>query len=295
MLYNEINTANIEGINNYIVTIKPIVEGAFGGGFAGTTVGNRWGKDTVMKGIMNDKEISLPLGIQLTNPGSIEGVNAVASAIGGAIDSMIGGNLEAATKNANTKAEADKYSNLNNKYQGGKGFISGAFKTLQKATGMDLKDMQPQYSVVKPDGYAKPSISFKCTFYKGMNIGGYVVTDFKSFVKQLAGATFPDEVGVGFMSFLTSPQLTYDSYLQLATVGLFKGGKQGAEKLKNFGFSVSVGKILQVNNVWMKDAKVSAPTVFDSKGQPLVWDVDFEFEYWRQPTYEDIKKWIMVQ
>lgn len=295
MLYNEINTANIEGINNYIVTIKPIVKGAFGGGFAGTTVGNRWGENGVMKGVMNDKEISLPLGIQLTNPGSIEGVNAVASAVGGFLDDMVGGNLKAAAKNANRKDDADKFNKYSDRYQGGKSFLSGAFKTLQKATGMDLKDMQPQYSVVKPDGYVKPSISFKCTFYKGMNIGGYVVSSFKDFVVQLAGATFPDEVGVGLMSFLTSPQLTYDSYLQLATVGLAKGGRQDADTTKNFGFSVSVGKILQVNNVWMKDAKISAPTVFDSKGQPLVWDVDFEFEYWRQPTYEDIKKWIMVQ
>lgn len=280
MLYNEINTANIEGINNYIIKIKPQM-GETGDAGLGYTAKDLKFPDELC-GIMNDKEISLPFGISLTNPGSIEGVNAIASAMNKTLDTLLDNGARGGSKKSAMLQSVKKL---------GEGVVG----TFEKMTGLDLKDMQPQYTVVRPEKWAKPDISFKCTFYRGLKISKYVTPSFSEFAMQLASATFPVEIGTWIMSFLSSTQLKASDYKSLISVGLGKHGSQTtATETKNFGFQVRVGNLLSADNLWLKNAKISAPTIFDSKGQPVVWEVDFEFEYWRQPTYFDIKKWLSV-
>lgn len=280
MLYHEINAKNIEGIENYIITIAPqgdtkdiIVSGNT---TLSASVGSiKFWKE--LKGIMNDKSIELPFGVKLTNEGEIGG----------------GGILGMA--NTLMDSYANKFGDKMNKVSKGVGMIQKARDMIGGAvtaiSGTNPMERQAIYTVTKPDTWSKPDISFKCTYYKGMKIGSFETPEFKEFCKKLMIPLLPARKDMYITAFLENTQLGYDTLIRLIGEGIkIKGSGSSTDA---FGFSVQVGKVLNISSgLWLKEAKIEAPTIFDSKGNPLVWDVDYSFEYYKQPTIDEVQKWL---
>lgn len=280
MMYNTVDINNIEGIENYIVRIKntPGVTSAQ----SNIAVTNPAYNEIV--GVIDDKSISLPFGIELSNPGAIGGggvvgwINKGLEALEGAIDSTPGHGVD---KKTMALKSFNKYKKM-------------AMDGVQSLTGTNLSERQEVYSVVKPDSWSKPNVSFKCTFYRGMKIENRVIDDFKTFCRRLAVPMLPNRVGLGVTSLMESTQVSFGDYFKLILAGVFKVGndERGAER--GLGYSVRVGKVLNITGgLWMTEAKVETPTIFDKDGQPLVWTVDFEFQYYKQPSIQDVQEWLL--
>lgn len=271
MLYHEFNAGNIAGIENYLVYIE--------------SAGNIKGFTKIV-GIMDDKEISLPFGVKLTNNGSIGGAQAMMDMVGGVAKSAGKHLADSGIRGTMAASKISKFTN----FMGAVSDIAGGInKGIEGITGINLAEKQAVYSVVRPDEWNKPNISFSCTFYKGMTIQGQTTKSFREFAQNLARPMLPSETKLAGTSVLESNQVSYGDYKTLISEGM--GGK--GDSVKTMGFKVTVGKVLGVSSgLWMTSAKISAPTIFDANGDPLVWSVDFEFEYYRMPTYEDVQGWL---
>lgn len=287
MLYFDPNS--IDGIDNYKVVITRVSDSLIPTGVAVPF-------PQKLYGIMNDKEISLPFGVSLTNQGDIKGASGIVDALG-----SLGKGLGNATAHLGAGGKAG--AGLLNKAGGyintgvsiAKSIASAGSDIAQSLTGLEPEKQQAVYTVVRPEGWSKPSFEFKCTFYKGMKIGGTSTPSFKEFVKQVAVPMLPSQQGPLVTSMLQSNQVDYKHMLSLLTEGMgLKGGESGGlDNGKSIGFGVRIGNILKITQgLWMTGAKITAPTAFDSKGQPIYWDVSFTFEYYRMPTIKDFQGWL---
>lgn len=282
MLYNTVDSANIEGIENYICTIKPVDNTAklvaekkakLSASFEGIPF---W---SVLKGIMNDNTIELPFGVALTNEGAI-GAGGVAGWIKKGIEAV--SQLNPLNEFAGPAKKANK-------------IIDGVTKGVEALTGINPAERQAVYSVVMPKSWSKPSVTFKCTYYSGMKIGkDFITPPFNEFCKRLLVPLLPAQKGMLITAIMESTQVSYDTIVTLIAEGIGAGGKGAKDLLGSFGFSVEIGKVLLIPyGLWMKDAKVETPTIFDAKGKPLVWNVSYEFEYYKQPTIDEVQRWLI--
>lgn len=284
MMYNTVDINNIEGIENYKVVIT-----------AGERV-QAVQKDigdlnttgfTTLVGIIDDKSISLPFGVELSNPGAVGGggivgwINKGLDMLGEVVGQGKGYDVSKGAKAFNT---FQKYKQM-------------AMDGVQSLTGTNLSERQEVYSVVKPDSWSKPNVSFKCTFYKGMSIcGNPPIPSFKTFCRQLAVPMLPNRVGLGITALMESTQVNFKDYFTMILAGVGKVGDNGgnATNFRNMGYAVKIGKILNITyGLWMTEAKVETPTIFDKDGQPLVWTVDFEFQYYKQPSIKEVQEWLL--
>lgn len=279
MLYH--NPSSIDGIENHIVKIN-----YKGGGELG---------EFKLAGVMNNKEIEIPFGTSLTNEGDVKGV-------GGAIDHLsknLGslGNFLVESGNSKAMGRGRKLGAIGSFIDTVKSVVDSGVGAVSDVVGVDLKKRTALYSVVRPDSWSKPSISFTCTFYRGMTMGGYTTPNFSEFASALAKAMLPSQSNWLVTSLLESNQLSIAEALKLITEGmsLNLGDDTSTTGKNDLGFGVEIGKFMSIpNGLWLTNAPITAPTVFDSKGQPVYWDVKFEFEYYRMPTYLDMQSWLKV-
>lgn len=239
---------SVGGINNYIVTISKV-----GGGLESFT------------GYISDSTLDLSFGISLTNKGALKsGRNNLGSSA------------------LNVASKLPKIGALARGIQQGLSIAGDVMDATLGAFGEDSDSISEMYSVVKPSSWNNLDFGVTCRYYKGLC--GSPCDNYKSHAIALAHWLLPNRVSAGVDNILESKQLKMADYASLLTQGMGFGDK----KPENIGCSLVIGKMLTISSgLWLTGGKMSIPLVLDSAGQPLVWEVSYSFEYYKQITIDE--------
>lgn len=242
---------NVKGAENYSVTIS-----SKGGDGLESFVG-----------YISDSSLDLPFGISLTNRGALKS-----------------GRNDFGKSALNVASKLPKVGALARGIQQGLSVAGDIMDATLGAFGEDSDSISEMYSVVKPSSWNNLDFSVTCRYYKGLHSGS--CNDYKSHALALAKWLLPNTISAGVDSILESRQLKMSDYAKLLTQGMGFGDKKPA----NIGCSLTIGKILNIKSgLWLTGGKMSIPMVLDSSGQPLVWEVSYSFEYYKQITISDFE------
>lgn len=228
-------------------------------------------------GLINDESTSFNFGVETTSFSSLYGnesagagflMDKAADAIGGA-----GG--------SKTKKRLGNITRAVSSVMKGVSAVSKIREAIAPLESSTLK---------RPKGWTDVPLKFSVTFFEGQKIAGIVTPDYKTFVKNLAYQMLPDVTAGSF----ESKQISW-STLTKGVIDQATGGVRGTMNfdVTELGFSIRLGSIFSSpGGWWMTSAPITTPNVFDSKGVPIVWTVDFEFSYFKQVTLKDFESWM---
>lgn len=220
-------------------------------------------KEFSCSGILNDDSTSYQLGTNLTDSGSIAMGDSLAdkslNSFDNAVNSMMPGNKLGKIAGNALRFGSDLIKHNN------------------------LTQMTEAYSVTKPKGWQNPQITFTVVFYEGLNVG-YDTPNYNTFMKQLAQITLPSTIA-GVMH---SKQVSWETYLKLYAMQATSGIANFKKDIINSTFKINIGQYFSSGGGWwLTDAKVANKNMFDQNGHPVVWTIDFTFQYYKQITADE--------
>lgn len=157
--------------------------------------------------------------------------------------------------------------------------------SIHKAlTGASIGESLVSTSIRRTDSkYGSLPIAITCTFFKGLKLrDAEPCPSFKDFMRKLTKIHLPTSTG----GYLRTPQMTWDTYKKLIASKAIILGNDFFDAKKEL-WEVRIGNVFQSGGFWMTGAKVSHPNKYDSTGQPLIWKVEFTFEYFKQLTQDE--------
>lgn len=225
-------------------------------------------------GLINDESTSFNFGVETTSFSSLYGDKSTSDLLdsaAGAVSSF-GGKYAKKIGNLTRAASA---------VMKGASAVSRIREAIAPLESSTLK---------RPKGWTDIPLKFSVTFFEGQKIAGVITSDYKTFVKNLAYQMLPDVTAGSF----ESKQISWAT-LTKGVVDQATGGVRGTMNfdVTEMGFSIRLGSIFSSpGGWWMTSAPITTPNVFDSKGVPIVWTVDFEFSYFKQVTLKDFESWM---
>lgn len=154
----------------------------------------------------------------------------------------------------------------------------GLGKAIESMGGQGLAASSASYHLKKPASWQNPQLSFKVTFFDG--IDGMTYAGFHS---ALSKAALPEKTS-GFL---------HNAGMDLAAWGAIMGSAaiNSIDAFEKYAVaatgSITLGKWFSSKGWWLTEASVSTHNLVSKSGKPVVWECQFGFQYYRQIQYND--------